>query len=199
MGHYSSSKNSSLHYVSSGLDIPWLPETVLRFKKEIEHQARRYDINANLVAIIMTLESGGYTKADSGQAQGLMQITPYTGSDIATKFIHEPQKDYDVFKPKTSIEFGAAYMSYLRKEFCSHVAESDGSYCAELIAAGYNGGPGAANSLYKGEGLHDVQTATYARNVLNMWRERGARQSPTYLRWLSAGGQSLITAAQNEM
>jgi soluble lytic murein transglycosylase-like protein len=188
--------SGAVRYDGSGVDIAWLPKTVVRFEKDITKQAQRYNVDPKLIAIIMTLESGGYTKADSGQARGLMQVTPYTGDDIARKFLHSKREKYDLFDPQTSIEFGAAYLSYLRTEFCDHTMNED--YCVELIAAGYNGGPGAANSLYKGSGLQDVQTATYSRNALNMWRERRAPKSPTYDRWLAAGGQSLVTAAENE-
>lgn len=190
-------KRPAMPYRHSGVTIQWLPHTVMRFKSQIEKQSQRYNIDANLVATIMTLESGGYSKADSGQAQGLMQVTPYTGGDIATKYLKQPAKKYDLFDSDTSIEFGAAYLAQLRDTFCGHVGEMDPEQCAELIAAGYNGGPGAANSLFKGEGLTDTQTVFYSSNVRNMWRERSAISSPTYERWLADGGQRLVDAAEH--
>lgn len=188
----------ALPYVSTGITITWLPQTVTRFHGDIDTQAKRYNIDPNFVAIIMTLESGGFTKADSGQATGLMQITPYTATDIATKYLLQPAKKYDLKDPHTSIEFGVAYLAHLRNTFCDYKDGPSWNACAELIAAGYNGGPGAANSVFKNEGLSDVETATYSRNAFAMWRERHAKSSPTYDRWLDAGGSSLVEKAKKE-
>lgn len=189
----------ALPYESSGITTEWVSQTVRRFHTDIQTQAERYNIDPNFVAIIMTLESGGYTKADSGQATGLMQVTPYTAGDIATKFLLQPTDKYNLKDPRTNIEFGVAYLAHLRDVFCDYKDGPTWDSCVELVAAGYNGGPGAANQLYKGEGLTDMQTVIYSRNAFNMWRERNAKTSPTYDRWLQAGGQSLVDAAKKEM
>ena len=189
----------AVQYRVAGVSAPWLPSTVTRWNSEIITQAQRYDIDANIIAIVMTLESGGYTRASSGVANGLMQVTEYTGGDIASKFLKQPRDKYDLYDPATSIEFGAAYLAYLRDTFCGEDGEVSSNECVELIAAGYNGGPGAAGSLYRGEGLADMETVGYSRDARNMWRERGASGSPTYTRWLDRGGQSLVDAARDEM
>lgn len=186
-----------LSYSEKGVTIAWLPSTVTRWKSTIEADAKKYNIDANLVAVIMTLESGGYTKADSGEAVGLMQITPATGGDIATKFAKDNISDYDLTNPTTSIEFGIAYLAYLRDEFCDDSTGPDWA-CVELVAAGYNGGPGAANRVYKGEGLIDTETVVYARDAFNMFREGKATKSPTYERWLERGGHDLVDKAKAE-
>lgn len=198
VNNYVRAQQTAVPYQSGGLSAKWLSPTIRHWETSITEAAERYDLDPNLIAIIMTLESGGYTKADSGQAQGLMQITPATGGDIAKKHIKQPRTSYDLFDPKTSIEFGAAYLAYLRTEFCDYSDGPKWDSCVELIAAGYNGGPGAANSLYKGEGLRDTQTLTYSRDAFNMWRERHAPSSPTYERWLERGGQKLIDKAAAE-
>lgn len=195
---YVRSQQVAVPYEGSGLSTRWLSPTVRHWESAIDTAAKRYDIDPNLIAIIMTLESGGYTKADSGQAQGLMQVTPLTGRDIAKKHLKQPRTSYDLFDPSTSIEFGAAYLAYLRTEFCDYHDGPKWDSCVELIAAGYNGGPGAANSLYKGEGLRDTQTLIYSRDAFNMWRERRAASSPTYERWLERGGQELVDKAVAE-
>lgn len=183
----------------AGAAVPaWVPGTVRHWDGMIEQTAAKYNIDANLLRIIMTIESGGYTKADSGQAEGLMQITPPTGGDIAKKYLKTARESYDLFDPATSIEFGAAYLVHLRGVFCDAADDPTGNTCIELIAAGYNGGPGAANKLFKGEGITDIQTLSYSRDACNMWRERGSKSSPTYDRWLERGGQDLIDKAANE-
>ena len=186
----------SVRYDASGLGIRWLPPTVQRWEEDIERHARTYNVNPDIIAILMSIESGGYSRASSGVAYGLMQVTEYTGGDIAKKFLKEPVDEYDLYDPATNIEFGAAYIAYLMNTFCSERISSN--ECVELIAAGYNGGPGAANNLYEGNGLEDMETVGYSRDARNMWRERGAAKSPTYARWLERGGQSLIDAAKAE-
>ncbi len=184
---------------SAGITISWLPPTVQRWKDPINEMAKKYNIDPNLIAIIITLESGGYSKASSNAgAQGLMQITPPTAKDIATKYLKKPATTYDLQDPRTNIEFGTAYLAYLRKVFGESRQGPDWNSTVELIAAGYNGGPGAANSVYKGQGLKDTQTVVYSRDAFNMWRERHASNSPTYDRWLERGGSALVDAAKAE-
>jgi soluble lytic murein transglycosylase len=161
--------------------------------------AKKYNIDPNFIAIIMTMESGGYSKAKSNDnAQGLMQITPPTAQDISTKFLKTPVTQYNLFDPNTSIEFGAAYLAYLRDQFGTAQQGPDWNATAELVAAGYNGGPGAANSLEQGKGLLDTQTVVYSRDAFNMWRERHASSSPTFDRWKERGGSNLLNLALAE-
>jgi soluble lytic murein transglycosylase-like protein len=98
--------------------------------------------------------------------------------------------------PNTNIEFGTAYLAKLRDAFGEWRQGPKWDSTVELVAAGYNGGPGAANRVYKGEGLTDTQTVVYSRDAFNMWRERYTHDSPTYDRWLERGGQTLIDAAK---
>ena len=183
---------------SAAITAPWMPSTVTRWSDTIDTMAQRYNIDPNLLAIVMTLESGGYSKADSGEATGLMQITPLTAKDIASKYLKTPVKNYNLQDPKTNIEFGAAYLAYLRDTFGDVSQGPSWNGTVELIAAGYNGGPGAAANLYNGKGLTDTQTVVYSRDAFNMWRERHAKDSPTYDRWLERGGSTLVDEAKNE-
>jgi hypothetical protein len=180
------------------ITISWLPDTVKRWQQPIEAAGKKYNIDPNLLAIIMTMESGGNPKAHSGSdAQGLMQVTPPTAKDIAQKFLKKAQPQYDLYDGNTSIEFGAAYLAYLRDTFGSTQQGPDWNSTVELIAAGYNGGPGAASSVEKGEGLHDMQTVAYSRDAYNMWRERNAGESPTFQRWSDRGGSHLVDTAKS--
>jgi len=186
-----------LHASVTSTPIPWLPEPVKRWEAPVHEMAKKYNIDPNLLMIIITMESGGNPKAQSGVgAQGLMQVMPGTAKDIAAKYLKKPRTSYDLYDPATNIEFGAAYLAYLRDEFgtANQAPTWDGT--VELVAAGYNGGPGAAISLYKGEGLSDMQTVSYSRDALNMWRERKNKESPTYTRWADRGGMHLVKAAE---
>jgi soluble lytic murein transglycosylase-like protein len=179
------------------LDSPWIPATVKHWQPQIDAMSKKYNIDPTFLAIIMTLESGGDPKANSGQAQGLMQITPVTAKDIASRYLKKPVSTYDLYDPDTSIEFGAAYLSLLRDTFGDYTQAPTYNLTAEAVGAGYNGGPGAANDLLNGKGNVDEQTVVYSRNVFYFWRERQAAKSPAYLRWRDeAGGIRLIQAAE---
>jgi soluble lytic murein transglycosylase-like protein len=197
--HFVDNAQTPLRPQDNTITSPWIPATVKRYTGTINVMAKKYNIDPNLIAIIITLESGGNSKAESeAGAKGLMQITPPTGQDIATKFVKEPVKKYDLLDPKTSIEFGTAYMSWLRDEFGTPEQGPSWNSTVELIAAGYNGGPVAANHLEQGKGLTDTQTVVYSRDAFNMWRERHAKTSPTYERWKERGGSELIDLASKE-
>jgi soluble lytic murein transglycosylase-like protein len=185
-------KPESDHITSS-----WIPATVRKWDKPINEMAEKYNVDPNLIAIIITMESGGNAKAHSeADAKGLMQITPPTAQDIAAKFLKEPTQKYDLLDPKTNIEFGTAYLSYLRDEFGTEEQGPTWNSTVELIAAGYNGGPGASNRLEQGKGLTDVETVVYSRDAFNMWRERHAKTSPTFDRWKERGGKDLLDQAK---
>lgn len=175
---------------------PWVPSTVKHWQTPIDQMAKKYKVDPNLIAIIMTMESGGYVKANSGQAKGLMQIAPLTAREIAAKHLKKPVTSYNIWDPRTNIEFGTAYLAYLRDTFGSYKQAPSWNTTVELVAASYNGGPLAALHLEQGKGLHDPQTVIYSRDAFNMWRERHAAQSPTYDRWLDRGGSTLIDAAK---
>ncbi len=185
---------------NASVSIPWLPDTVKRWQDPINEMAQKYELDPDLIAIIITIESGGYSQAVSPAigAEGLMQVLPETAKDIAKRYLKEPRTKYNLKDPQTNIEFGTAYLSMLRNEFGEPIQGPSWDYTVELIAASYNGGPGNGGKFYRGEGLTSGETVSYARDVLNMWRERKAQSSPTFNRWLERGGQALIDHAQDE-
>ena len=177
----------------SGISSPWIPESVKKWDPIIREMSAKYNLDPNFIAIIMTIESGGNQQAKSHVgAQGLMQIMPATAQDIAAKHLKKPMTNYDIYDPKTNIEFGAAYLAYLRDEFGEQDQGPSWNATAELVAAGYNGGPGAAGNLNRGKGLESLETLSYSRDVYNMWRERNSPQSPTFNRWVERGGSALL-------
>lgn len=181
----------------SGISSPWIPDSVKKWDPIIRQMSAKYKLDPNFIAIIITIESGGNPKAKSGVgAQGLMQVMPATATDIAAKHLKKPVSKYDIYDPKTNIEFGTAYLAYLRDEFGEPSQGPRWDQTAELVAAGYNGGPGAAGNMYKGLGIESLETLSYSRDVYNMWRERNAPTSPTFNRWVERGGSSLLDAAK---
>jgi soluble lytic murein transglycosylase-like protein len=182
---------------AASITSPWVPSTVKHWEKQINENAKKYKLDPNFLAIIMTMESGGDAKAHSDAgAEGLMQITAPTGKDIASKYLKQPRQKYDLKDPSTNIEFGAAYLALLRDEFGTAQQGPTWNSTVELVAAGYNGGPLASNHLEQGKGLHDTQTVIYSRDAFNMWREHLSKSSPTFDRWKERGGSRLIDLAK---
>ncbi len=181
------------------ISSPWIPQTVKHWNPLIGEMAKRYNVDPTAIAILMTMESGGYAKAASeAGAVGLMQITPPTAGDIAKKYLKKPVQKYNLLDPRTNIEFGAAYMAHLRDEFGDSSQGPSWDYTMELVAAAYNGGPGTAGKFYDGQGMTDTQPVVYSRDALNMWRERKAQDSPTFDRWQERGGSILLDLAKSK-
>jgi hypothetical protein len=183
------------------LVIEWLPGTVKRWKPQIEKYSSEYEIDPNLLAIMMTVESGGDPNADSGVAKGLMQVTDLTARDINDRLIANKKNEYDLKDPDVSIEFGAVYVRYLIDQFGDADQGPSWDETVSLVAAGYNGGPTAAK-LYrdkKWQGLegYDLQTLNYTRYVRVMWQERHDPLSFTYRYWHdTANGKALVNNAE---
>ncbi|MNR01583.1 Endo-type membrane-bound lytic murein transglycosylase A precursor [compost metagenome] len=183
------------------LVIDWLPDTVKRWEPQIEKYSNEYKIDPNLLAIMMTVESGGDPTADSGVAKGLMQITDPTAKDINERYVANKKTDYDLFNPDTSVEFGAAYVRYLIDQFSDSSHGPSWDETVSVVAAGYNGGQAAANLYLKNkwEGLesYDRQTLSYTRYVRVMWQERHDPLSFTYRYWHdTANGKALVDKAE---
>jgi soluble lytic murein transglycosylase-like protein len=189
------------------LAIAWLPDTVKRWQPKIEKYSDEYDIDPNLMAIMMTVESGGDPNADSGVARGLMQITDPTAEDINNRIMAPEKKkaEYDLRDPDTSMEFAAAYISQLIAQYGAADQAPTWDETVTVVSAGYNGGYVAAN-LYRDEqwqGLekYDRQTFNYARYVRTMWQERHDPLSFSYRHWFDTGnGKALVeNAAKYEL
>lgn len=180
--------------------IAWLPDTVKRWQPKIEKYAAMYHIDPNLVAIIMTVESGGDPHANSGVAKGLMQITDPTAGDIAHRIVKNKREKYDLNDPDTSIEFGAAYLRYLTNELGEVSQGPSWDETVRLVAASYNGGFAAARAyrLHGWQGLtdYDTQTLNYVRFVHVMWNERHDPLSFSYRYWYDvSNGKRLVDQA----
>lgn len=87
--------------------------------------ARKYDVNARLVASVTAAESDfdSWARSEKG-AMGLMQVMPAT----AERFGADPN---DLFDPLTNLDIGVKYLSVLRERFEDDVT---------LILAAYNAG-----------------------------------------------------------
>lgn len=81
--------------------------------------------------------------ASHAGAQGLSQVMPGTGDDIARQLSWPDYDNADLYRPYVGLEFGAYYLSQQLRAF-------DGNVYAALSA--YNGGPGSAARWVAGAG-----------------------------------------------
>lgn len=170
--------------------IPWLPTSVGRFAPLLDAASVRHGVDADLLAIVVLVESGGDPAAVSPSgALGLMQIMPATGSDIAERRGIAGHVDQHLYDPAYNIDFGAWYLGNQVRRFWTGQA----SQTVDLAAAAYNGGPGrVGRHLDSGEPL-PAETERYRQWVGGMWRERYLPTSQTFAAWWQAGGSRLVT------
>lgn len=172
--------------------VGWLPPTVLRHQALHDEASVRHGVDANLLAIVTLVESGGDPRAVSpAGARGLMQVMPATGGDIARQRKIADFAEEHLFDPVTNVDFGAWYLAAQIRRFW----DADPQRTVELAAAAYNGGPGRLGRHLKGEAELSGETRRYMRWVGGMWYERFAPQSPTFAAWLEAGGKRLVDRA----
>ena len=102
----------------------------LNFEEIVLETAKSNHIDATLLFSIINIESSfnPNAKSDKG-AIGLMQITPKTGEYIS-KMLNVDE--YDLYNPKTNIEFGGYYLKYLINRFQN----------TETAVCAYNAGEG---------------------------------------------------------
>ncbi len=169
----------------SGRLMPWLPETVERWRGSIERSAREHGVHPALVASQMLIESGGNPYALSHRgAVGLMQVMPATAADIARQ---RGIERYDLWNPETNIDFGTWYLARQIELFGT----------ADLASAAYNGGPGTVLA-WRDDGQALPEETLRARHYVGgMWRERHSARSPIYEDWLARYGAGLVAEARS--
>lgn len=166
--------SGDLEDVPPVLAIVFTPE-VHYWEDEIIAWAQEHDLDHNLVATVMQIESCGDPEAISPSgAMGLFQVMPY----------HFAEGE-DPFDPDTNALRGLTYLTTNLEEVNGHVG---------LALAGYNGGHLA---LWGDWETWSTETRSYFRWGSGIYREAAAgwESSPTLQAWLRAGGTSLCGQA----
>ncbi len=174
-----------IHFPISGLGersqspdprlAPLFTVQVLSWEPEIIVWAAQHNLDPDLVATVMQIESCGDPSAVSpAGAQGLFQVMPY----------HFAQGE-DRTSPNTNALRG---LNYLRKS----LDHFDGD--AGLALAGYNGG---INGASRPSNEWAQETRDYQYWGINIYADAlaGKASSPTLDKWLAAGGASLCAQA----
>ncbi len=163
---------------SAALSPIFTPE-VQYWAGKIAAWAAPYDLDPNLVATVMQIESCGAPQAvSSSGAQGLFQVMPFHfGPD-------------DVMQdPDTNAERGIAYLAL-------GLARAGGN--VGLALAGYNGGHGV---IGRDSSLWSNETKRYWYWGTGIYEDAvsGQTASLRLQEWLNAGGASLCARAAQEL
>jgi soluble lytic murein transglycosylase-like protein len=166
---------SSAGVVSIPLSDHFTPQ-VLFWSNEIIQWAHDYKMDPNLIALVMQIESCGYSQAQSrAGASGLFQVMPFHfGYD---------ENPYD---PSTNAARG---LTYLARSLELANGELD------LALAGYNGGH---QMIQTNPSLWPEETQRYVYWGVRIYNELGTTDvslPPTLRKWLDAGGSRLCEQA----
>jgi len=117
----------------------------------IREAAARYDLEVDLLAAVIAVESGYRSDAISPKgAQGLMQLMPATAKDLAV---------VNPFNPRENVFAGARYLREL--------LDKNGDQYWRALAA-YNAGPGR---VARYDGLPPYkETIAYIRKVIDLYK-----------------------------
>lgn len=158
---------------------PFFSQSVLYWEDNILMWAERHNLDPNMVATVMQIESCGDPRAlSSAGAMGLFQVMPF-----------HFQAGEDGYDPDTNALRG---MNYLAERLIQTNGEVGHAF------AGYNGGHVAAAGNWN-SWAHETQryytwtTGVYS-DALN-----GNRRSTTLDQWLAAGGASLCVQAEQRL
>lgn len=138
------------------------------YEKYVQEFTRHWGIPEGLAYSVMRQESVFRPEAFSyAYANGLMQIIPPTGEEIADKIAYKGFHPGQLTDPRINTLFGTYYLSHLLKEFGNNLV---------YAIAGYNAGPDAVDRWIKRYGHLEMdefveliayeQTRDYVRKVL---------------------------------
>lgn len=177
----SSASQPPIHVAPSAVTTisPIFTSQVQHWASKILAWSQQYDVDPNVIATVMQIESCGDPQAGSGAgAQGLFQVMPF----------HFAPTD-DMHDPDTNARVGIGYLK-------ESLAQADGH--VGLALAGYNGG----------HGLIDVGWANWPSETRRyyLWGTgiyvdalKGSSSSASLQDWLNSGGSILCQQASERL
>ena len=154
---------------------PFFTAEVSHWEPNIRQWATEHNLDPNLLATVMQIESCGWQQAQSyAGAMGLFQVMPFHFTD-----------GEDMADPDTNARRGAGVLNE-----CLGYAEGD----TGLAMACYNGRPSV---IYQSRASWDEQVTAYYKWGTGIYADAQRNQgySPTLEEWLQAGGQRLCDQA----
>jgi soluble lytic murein transglycosylase-like protein len=160
---------------------PLFTPEVQHWAPQIMRWAQEYDVNANLIATLIQIESCGLPGASSGAgAQGLFQVMPANFDD---------DEQVRMTDPETNAKAGIRVI-----RDCLRFAGGD----VGLAMACYNGGPRLINISPLDWPTETQHYYTWGSGIYND-AIRNASQSDTLNAWLAAGGIGLCQRAASAL
>ncbi len=162
---------------SPSLSVVFSP-SVLAWSDQILQWSHRYQLDPDLIATVMQIEScGDPTAVSSAGAAGLFQVMPF-------HFL----EGENPFHPEDNARRGLSYLA-------ACLAHADGEVALALAA--YNGGQ---SLLALPTERWPAETRRYVMWGTSILREirAGTGESPTLRQWLAAGGESLCRRAASQ-
>lgn len=152
---------------------------VRHWEAQILKWSEQFDVDPNIVATIMQIESCGNPVAVSyAGASGLFQVMPF-----------HFRLGEDMFDPNTNAMRGLAFF---KEQLRFTGGDIDTSF------AGYNGGYAASGGAYATWPAETKRYFYWAKGIYTD-AKAGVEHSETLAEWLSAGGSSLCRIAASEM
>jgi hypothetical protein len=150
---------------------PVFTKEVLYWEEKIIEWAKIYQLDPNLVAVVMQIESCGHPSIQSGSgANGLFQVMPFHFSP-----------DENPNQPDINARRGLTYLA-------RSLTLADGN--PALALAGYNGGHSVIQ-LDPERWAKETQRYVYWGSGILADISSGNTQSSRLIEWLNAGGESL--------
>lgn len=165
--------------LTGGSLSPAFTAEVRHWEPQIIAWAAEYDLDPNLVATLMQIESCGNPAAVSvSGARGLFQVMPFHFS-----------AGEEMLDPETNAGRGLDYLTQVLSLTEGHVG---------MALAGYNGGRAAAEGNWES---WTPETRRYYRWAGGIFTDvsTGLTDSPTLHDWLAAGGASLCQQAADQL
>lgn len=158
---------------------PVFSSQVQHWAPQIVAWAAQYDLDPDIVATIMQIESCGDPQAVShAGAQGLFQVMPF----------HFTSGE-NMLDPDTNAARGMAY-------YAERLQQTSGDVFQAF--AGYNGGHVAAAGSWNTWANETQRYYTWSKGIYEDAKS-GAAESTTLQQWMQAGGASLCQQASNRL
>lgn len=157
---------------------PVFTDEVMYWEDAIIRWAAEWDLDPNMAATVMQIESCGDPLAKSpAGAMGLFQVMPYHFTQTEQPYL-----------PHTNARRGLAYLRESMDTF----------YDPRSVFAGYNGG---ISNATKAEYYWPEETIRYADWGNNIYKDasKGKDFSPALEEWLAHGGASLCAEAREHL
>ena len=157
------------------VSVAWLPERITRHRAAIATAARAHAVDADLMALMILIESAGNPNAKSSHgARGLMQLMPQTARGVAQRAGLSVSEDDALYGIPLNLDLAARLLAELTLRYRGQ------DQALRWTLASYNGGLRAV-SRHRDEGaaLPD-ETARYVEVLLQLWAQRHDPRSAAY-------------------